>query len=321
MGGLPLVLDEVMVRSLVSRSDALEAARQAQLALAAGGVVTPEHIGLRLQDGEIHVKSAYLLGSPYVAFKVATGFPANVRSDRPVNDGFTMVLDAQCGALLAELHDHGWLTELRTGAAGALATNLLARADATTVAVLGAGTQAEHQLAALLGVRSVSTVWLYNRTRSRAEMLAARLRETYGLVVQVADSVAAAVVHADIVITTTASRAPLLHRDLLRPGMHITAMGSDFADKQELHVDVLAAADLVVADGVLTCARYGEVAHAVQTGTLALSDVVELSDVVGARHPGRTRADQITVVDQCGLGIYDAIMAELVMVRHNELCA
>jgi ornithine cyclodeaminase/alanine dehydrogenase-like protein (mu-crystallin family) len=311
----PLTFDEATIRSLVTRLDALAAVRQALTALADERVLMPDELALALDAGEVHVKGGHLLGSPYAAFKVATGFPGNAEHGRPVNDGFSMALDACTGALAATLYDGGWLTDLRTGAAGALAADLLARPDATRVAVLGAGAQARFQLEGLLDVRQVGSVAVWNRTRARADAFAASVEEELNLPVTVADDVRSAVADADIVVTTTASRTPLLSADWLAPGTHVTAMGSDFPDKRELAADVLAAAGVVVADRVDVCARVGEVHHGLTDGVLDRASVVELADLVTGRATGRTGPDQITVADQCGLGAYDAAMVQLVLDR------
>lgn len=311
----PLILDEATVRSLITRTDALAAVRRALTALAHEQVVMPDELALALDTGEVHVKGGHLLGSPYVSFKVATGFPGNDVLGMQINDGFSIVLDACTGAHVASLHDHGWLTELRTGAAGAVAADLLARPDATRVAILGAGSQARFQLAGLLDVRDIRSVHVWNRSQDRARGFAEAVHAELGLSVTVAPTVRDAVEFADIVITTTASREPLVHAEWLQPGAHVTAMGSDFPYKRELAADVMARADVVAADRVEVCSRVGELHHALADGALERSKVIELADLVAGRAVGRTDPAQITVVDQCGLGAYDAAMAELVLER------
>ena len=164
-----LTLEEAAIRALVSRPDAREAVRRSLVALSAGHAVLPDELAMRLPGGEIHVKGAYLDGHRRAAFKVASGFPGNARSGLAVADGFTVALDADTGTPVAFLIDHGWLTQLRTGAAGALAAELLARPDASCVAMIGAGGQAGYQLAALCDVREVRAVRVWNRTVQRAE--------------------------------------------------------------------------------------------------------------------------------------------------------
>ncbi len=313
----PVVLDEASVRALVGSGDARRAVSDALVALAKGRAVLPDELAMVVDGGELHVKGGYLLGSEHLSVKVASGFPGNARLGLPVNDGFSVVLDAATGALAAVLLDHGWLTELRTGAAGAVAADLLARPDATSVALIGAGAQAWFQLEALLEVRPVRTVRIWNRTVARAAALAQWLREDQGLDAAAVDTVWEAVREADIVVTTTASRQPLLDAEWLRAGTHVTAMGADFPDKQELSVDVLARADLVVADHVASCARVGELHHALDAGAIDITAVVELADLAAGTATGRTHRDDITVVDQCGLGVYDAALADLVLTRHQ----
>lgn len=316
-GGGPLLLSHDEVRSLIGVADARSAVAGALAALARSAAVLPDELAMVLPAGEVHVKGGHLLGSEFAAFKVACGFPGNGRLGLPSNDGFTLVLDARSGALSAMLLDNGWLTDLRTGAAGAVAAQHMSRPDSRAVALVGAGTQARFQLEALLEVREIASVAVWNRTPERARRLAEDLSTRHGLDCRVADTPQAAVRDADIVITTTASREPLLRHGWLRPGTHVTAVGSDFPDKQELHPDVLGGADLVVADDVAACSRVGELHHAIDAGTIEASRVVPLADIVAGFAAGRTGRDQITVADQCGLGVYDAAMAVLVVARHQ----
>lgn len=315
--GGPLLLDRPQVRSLVTTGDARRAVSEALTALADSKAVLPDELAMALPAGEVHVKGGHLLGSPHAAFKVACGFPDNAAAGLPVNDGFTLVLDAGTGSLLAALLDHGWLTDVRTGAAGAVAAEHLARPDARSVALIGAGAQARFQLEALLEVRLIESVAVWNRTPERAERLAADLGSQYGLACRAEATPQEAVRDAHIVVTTTASRRPLLRHAWLSPGTHVTAVGADFPDKQELHPDVLGDADVVVADDVATCSRVGELHHALEAGSIDRGRVVALADVVAGTAAGRTSRDQITVADQCGLGVYDAAMADLVLARHG----
>jgi ornithine cyclodeaminase len=275
-------------------------------------VLLPDELALVPPGGEIHIKGAFVVGAPWIVFKVATGFPDNEVHGLAINDGFSVVLDAQTGAPTAILRDRGWLTELRTAAAGALAAELLSRSDASRAAIIGAGAQASWQLRALRAVRPIREVRVYNRTTERAERFV-RNEEWSGLHLRVAETVEEAVAGADVIVTTTASRSPILEAAWVAPGTHITAMGSDFPSKQELGIGLLAAADRVVADAVAVCARVGELHHALVAGALAQDAAIELCDLVAGRSPGRTDPSQITIADLCGLGVYDAAVAQVVM--------
>jgi len=314
-----LILFERQVRNLVTLGEAREAVRGAFAALAEGRAVQPASLDLEAPGGvgEMHVKGSYLAGEPFFALKAASGFPNNRDRGFPVTGGLSMAFEADTGRLRALLFDNGWLTEVRTGAAGALAAELLSRPDVATVGMIGSGGQARYQLAALLEVRSPKQVLVWSPTVERANAYAAEMRTAHEVEVLVVGSVEEAVRDADLVVTATPATRPLVHAGWVRPGTHITAMGSDFAHKQELDVAVLAGAR-VVADQLANCLRSGEVHHAVGAGAISVDDVVELGDVVIGRIPGRVDERQITVADQCGLGIEDTAMANLVLRRALE---
>jgi ornithine cyclodeaminase len=222
--------------------------------------------------------------------KAATGFWGNPDLGLPLTNGLFLVFSAQTGILAAILFDNGYLTELRTGAAGALAAELLAPATIEQAAIVGAGGQARYQLEALLGVRRPQRIVV--ASRSGADRYAAEMRELHGVEVDVAADIETAVRGSQLVVTTTPSREPVVRADWVQPGTHITAMGSDFSEKQELETAVLALAD----------------------GSIALENVVALGAIVNGA-PGRTSASQITVADLCGVGVQDAAVAADVMRR------
>jgi ornithine cyclodeaminase/alanine dehydrogenase-like protein (mu-crystallin family) len=263
-------------------------------------------------NGEAHLKGAHIHGSAYWAVKAATGFWGNPDRGLPLTNGLFLVFSAETGILSAILFDNGYLTELRTGAAGALAADLLAPAEVEQAAIIGAGGQARYQLEALLGVRTPTRVVV--ASRSGADEYAAEMRALHGIDVSVAPDVETAVRASQLVVTTTPSREPVVNAEWVQPGTHITAMGSDFSEKQELETAVLARADIVAADHPPVTAANGEVHHALDDGSITLDDVVALGALV-AGATGRTGAKQITVADLCGVGVQDASVAAEVMRR------
>jgi ornithine cyclodeaminase len=293
--------------------DAIAAVREAFAAADQGSAVMPAPFALHLPaaDGELHVKGAYLAGSPVFAVKTATGFYRNARLGLPVSGGMTMVHDATTGTLQTLIADGGLLTELRTAAAGALAADLLARPDARAAAVIGTGGQARYQLQALLEVRRIEHVTAWGRRREAAERYQ-RDMAAAGVPVSLAASVPQAVEGAEVVITATSSTEPLLEAGWLARGAHVTAVGSDMPHKQELDPQVLAAADKYVPDSAEAAATSGELHHAIKAGLLDASSVYgELGALASGRLPGRTRDDELTVADLTGLGIQDAAVAAL----------
>jgi len=290
--------------------------RDAFVALARGEATLPGVIGFDVpaHRGEVHVKGAYLHGQPFYSIKEAAGFYANAEQGVPVGSGLVLVFDATTGLLAAVLFDNGYLTELRTGAAGALAADLLARRRVRKAAVVGAGSQARFQAEALMLVRRPESIAVFARTPARAAAYAREMEGRLGIPIAVAASAQSAVEGADIVITTTPSRAPIVRADWLAPGVHVTAVGSDGPEKQELEAAVLARADKVVVDRLDQCLHLGELHHAVRAGMLAAGDVwAELGEVAAGSKPGRESDDEITVADLTGVGIQDAAVANVVV--------
>ena len=308
-------LTEVEIRGLIGPVDALAAVREAFAAFAEGRATLPGVIGMEFHDhnGEVHIKGAYLHGTPYWSIKAATGFYDNPVLGLPMLGGLSLVFSATTGLLDTLLLDNGYLTELRTGAAGALAADLLAKREIEQALIVGAGGQARYQLEALLGIRQPRRVDVHARRREAAETYAAEMRERLGIEIGIAPDLREAVSAADLIVTATSSRAPLIEAAWLQPGVHITAMGSDFPGKQELAVEVLTRADLVAADHPPQGATQGEIHHAIAAGQLRLEEIVPLGAIATGRAPGRERDDQITVADLTGLGIQDAALANAVV--------
>ncbi len=316
------ILNEGEIRGVVTAADAVRVVEQAFAALAKGEARLPDPLHLDIPDaeGEVHLKGAHLAGAPYFVFKVASGFWRNPEKGLPTGSGLMLAFDGTTGFPAALLLDNGFLTEVRTGAAGAVAAKYLARRAPETVAVIGAGRQARHQLRALAVVRELRRARIWSRTRPRAESCAREMSAELGVEAEPASTVEAAVREADVVITVTPSREPLVRADWLAEGTHITAVGSDGPDKQELHVEVLARADRVVADRLSQCLRLGEIHHAVAAGVLREEDVAgELGDLVIGRIPGRTSPEQITVADLTGVGVQDAAIAAWALERAAAL--
>jgi ornithine cyclodeaminase len=310
------VLLEPDIRDLVGPSEAFRAVRDGFVKLIDGKVTLPGVINLDIPEhaGEVHVKGAYIHGAPYFSIKEASGFYRNPERGLPVGGGMITVFHAATGLPAALLLDNGYLTELRTGAAGALAAELLARPGAARVGIIGAGVQARYQLNALLKVRKPTIVRIYGRSAERARQCATEMATQHRLDVQAVATVQDAVRGAEIVITVTPARGPLVDAAWVEPGTHITAVGSDGPDKQELDFAVLAKADKVIADRLEQCLRLGEIHHAVATGVLRAEHIhAELGEVAAGLKPGRTNDREITVADLTGVGVQDAAVANIVM--------
>jgi ornithine cyclodeaminase len=311
-----LVFRERDVRAALDMPSLIDAMATAFDAYSSARAELPAVIHLDVPEarGEIHVKAGHLHGTRRYAVKVASGFYA---SDPPSIDGVVLVFDAANGALVAMLLDGGYLTDARTGAAGGLAARHLAPRRVGTVAVIGTGAQARHQLDALAYERAFEAVrvWGRNPEHVRGCVEDLRARGLPAGAIEAAATPEEAVREADLVVTCTASTEPLIRAEWLRPGVHLTAVGSDGPAKQELDPSVLARADRVVVDSRDQCARLGELHHAIEAGAIDAASTVELGDVAGGRRAGRTSDEQITVCDLTGVGVQDVAAAALVLER------
>ncbi|TBU87780.1 ectoine utilization protein EutC [Phytopseudomonas dryadis] len=309
-----LILNQADLRDCVGiDADSLAAVENAFRLLATAAVAMPPILRLDIPEhnGEVDVKTAYLPGVPRFAIKVSPGFFDNHRLGLPSLNGLMMLFSAQTGLADALLLDNGYLTAVRTAAAGAVAAKWLAREDAGVVAILGAGEQARLQLQALRLVREVREVRIWARDASKAVAMAAELIDARAV-----DSIDAALDGADIAITTTPSREPLIRPEHLRPGLHITAMGSDAEHKNEIAAAALAGVDTYVADRLSQTRVLGELHHAIEAGLVGAQDgFAELGQVIAGQRPGRTSAAQITLCDLTGTGAQDTAIASLAFER------
>jgi ornithine cyclodeaminase len=316
-----LILRELEIRKLLDPYACLQAMETAFAAYSAGQSQLPSiiHLDVPENQGEIHIKAGHVRGWPYYAVKIVSGFPGNPKLGLAANDGMVVVFDARTGAPAAFLLDNGFITDLRTGAAGAVAVKFLARKKVNAVAVIGTGVQARYQVGMLALVRRFAEVRIWGRDPDKARACADDLgkrREIGACHFAVAESVQECVKGADIVITVTASREPLLREPWLKPGVTVIAVGSDGPDKWELDVALLARADKILADSLPQCLRLGEIHHAVELGAISQDKVyAELGEVIAGRKFGRESEDEIIVCDLTGIGIQDVAAAALCMER------
>ncbi|HTS57190.1 MAG TPA: hypothetical protein VMH03_06565 [Terriglobales bacterium] len=314
-----LILREPEIRALLDPRGCLQAVEAAFSAYARGQAELPAVINLEVPEhrGEVHVKAGYLHTGPYYAVKIASGFLDNTQLGLPTSDGMVLVFDAVTGAVAALLLDNGYITDLRTGMAGAVAAKHLARATVETVAVVGSGAQARYQIRSLALVRRLREVRVWGRNQEKAAACIEDLsRPATELRFVLASSVREAVKGADVVITVTAAREPLVQAEWIATGALIIAVGSDGPDKQELAVEVLARANRIVADSLPQCLRLGEIHHAVEKGAISKEKVTaELGQITAGLKPGRTSDDEIIVCDLTGVGVQDIAAASLVLER------
>lgn len=282
--------------------------------LAVKDVIMPPimRVDVKESNGEVDVKTAYIPGKDMFALKVSSGFFNNYKLGLPSANGLMMLISTVTGEPKALLLDNGYLTEVRTAAAGAIAAKHMAKKDVQTVGIIGTGAQARYQLKALNLVRDFEKVLVYGRSLENAKQLQADMEDILDADIQIAEDVETVVRNSDIVVTTTPVTEPLIKADWLHPGLHITAMGSDAEEKQELEADVLKKADRFVCDTKAQCARLGELHHSIDQGFISEdASVIELGEVTSGKTEGRLSDEEITVCDLTGTGVQDTAIALL----------
>ena len=244
-----------------------------------------------------------------------------VRQDVTVGSTLTVLLyNLSTGALDAILEGSA-LGQIRTGAASGVAAKYMARLDSRVVTLFGAGFQAESQIEALSRVLpKLERVNLVSRSTTRAQQFCEAMMRSTGLRVVVTSDVERAVSEADVITTATGAHRPLFSGSWLRPGVHVNAIGSNFAEKQELDATAVRRASRIVVDDMAVAKmESGDLIAADAEGALDWSAVRPLSDVVGGLAPGRTTAEEITLFESQGIGLEDLAAACHVLTRAREL--
>ena len=294
--------------------DVVAAMERAFAAHASGAARLPPVGEIRFAEppGEVHIKSGHILGDDLFVVKVATGFYENAAHGLPSSSGLMAVFDARTGQPRAILLDGGSLTDIRTAAAGAVAAKYLAPQTVTGIGILGSGIQARLQAQYLMQVTACRRLAVWAR-RPEGAAACARDLAALGFEVTVAASPHDVAAMSDLIVTTTASEAPLLNAADVRPGTHVTAIGADSDGKQELAVDIFAKAGLVVTDSLAQARVRGDISHALKAGTVAETRIFQLGDIVTGAAVERSSETQITIADLTGVAVQDIEIAKAVL--------
>lgn len=314
------ILTEAQLRDVVALDrETVDVIENGFRALAGGGVVMPPVLSMAIEEahGEVDVKTAYVPGFDGFALKVSPGFFDNPKIGLPSLNGLMILLSATTGLVQAVFLDNGYLTDIRTAAAGAVAARHLAPEDVAVAGVLGTGVQARLQMQALHLERPFDRCLVWGRDPQRAAACAADIAAATGASAEVMTEIAPLVKQSQLVVTTTPATEPLITADMLHGGLHITAMGSDQGGKTEIAPEALAAADLYVCDRVSQCALMGELRGARAAGLMA-GDPPELGAVIAGQAPGRSDPRQVTICDLTGTGVQDTAIASHVAERLGD---
>jgi len=302
------------IQKVLPSLDLMPAIEEGFKAYSEGRAVIPPIGELILDKGEVHIKYGFIRGEEFYVIKIASGFYGNPAIGLPSGNGCMLLFKQETGEMAAILLDEGLLTNVRTAVAGAVAAKYCAPKDVKRIGIVGAGTQARLQLEWLAKVTPCRDVLAWGLNASEVKKYK-RDMEPLGFTVETTLDASAVLKACNLVVTATPSKTPLLRAEDLRPGTHITAVGSDTPDKQELDSAILAKADLVVADSISQCRLRGEIHKALESGHIQESRCVELGAVIAGRAKGRTSESQITVVDLTGVAVQDIEIASAVFNR------
>ncbi|MDD3941320.1 MAG: ornithine cyclodeaminase family protein, partial [Sphaerochaetaceae bacterium] len=279
--------------------------------LAAGKATVPPIMMLPVpeKNGEVDIKSAFIKGLPSMAIKIASGFFQNPDIGLPSQSGQMLVVSAETGFLEAVLLDNGFLTQVRTAAAGAIAAKYLAPDGVDTVGVFGCGVQARYQMEALMLVKPYKRLLMYSiDTDERKQAFVKDMQQKLGIEVKSMGSAGAMVAECGIVVTTTPSRKGYFEPEWVHSGLHITSMGSDAEDKQELKGGVFAKADLIACDLRAQSFRLGELRGAKEEGFVTdKTPVKEIGEIIRTGKSARKDKKQVTICDLTGVGVQDTM--------------
>lgn len=307
-----LSLNRDDIQSAFNMAAATDAIRDAYIAQAQSRVQAPDvtYLGFPTSNGDCHVKSGHIEGSEGFVIKIATGFYDNPAKGLPSSNGMNVVFSAETGETLALLKDEGWLTDIRTGIGGALATEALARPGFSKVLIVGAGLQCLFQARALVHLMAGTDldIAIWARDSAKAQSAVDTL-QAEKIAARAVEDLRAATSDADVILTTTPSRSALVRADWVSPGTHITAIGADTEGKQELDPTLVANADLLVCDLAKQSLDHGEFQSAHAAGQINAADVVVLGDVLAGVHHGRSSDNDITIADLTGIAAQDAAVS------------
>lgn len=315
-----IILSQEEVKRCLPMSEAIRAVKGAYIAFAQGRVKMPSvmHLDVSQYNGEVDIKSGYIEDFELIGTKIASGFYDNHKLGLPSGIAVIILLDLKTSMPLA-IMDGTYVTAYRTGAAGAVAAQVLAKKQSEVVGVIGSGTQARMQVLALREIFPLKEIKVWGRHTEGRDLYAQEMTEQLRIKVTPEDNIEDAVSEVDIIVTTTPSKKALVMSDWIKEGVHINAIGADAPGKQELDPFIIKRADKVVVDSLAQCKVIGEIQHALVKGLIAENDVyAEIGQILTGEKMGRESDEEITLFDSTGLSAQDIAAANIVFKQAKE---
>lgn len=266
--------------------------------------------------GDVHIKYGYIKNDDFYVIKIASGFYENSKLGLPSSQGMVLLFNQKTGQPVAVLLDESYLTDIRTAAADAVAAKYFAPKKIEAIGIIGTGIQAKLQLQYLQKTNPCKNVWAWGRTTENVRKFKEELKGDFDI--QIAASPTEVAQNCNLIVTTTPSESVLLKKEDIQPGTHITAIGSDTSDKQELDGMILQKAAIVIADSIPQSKTRGEIYHAISQGLISEDKVVELGTAIQNVNLQRTNDEQITVVDLTGVAVQDIMITTAVYQQYKS---
>jgi ornithine cyclodeaminase len=306
------IINRSDILSIVKEIDLVDAMEKAFIKYSRGEAVVPPVGELVFTDppGDTHIKYGYIKGDDYYCIKIASGFYNNPSRGLSSSQGMMLLFNQKTGEAVSVLLDDGELTNLRTAAAGALAAKYFAPETIDAIGIIGAGIQGSLQLEQLKNIVSCRKVFLWDINPQNAAKMQNRMDGIFDI--HLLNSPSEVAQRSDLIITATPSESPLIGINDVKPGTHITALGSDTAGKQELSSELMEKADLVIADSIEQSKTRGEIYRARKAGYLGKKKITELGTAIEDKTLRRSNSKQISIVDLTGVAVQDIMIATAV---------
>ncbi|WP_020593859.1 ornithine cyclodeaminase family protein [Kiloniella laminariae] len=307
------IIERYQIEQALDLPGIYHALKQGFIDFSAGLVTVPPvgHLGFDNPPGDCHIKYGWIKGDPHFVIKISSGFYDNPKQGLPSSTGMILVFSATTGVPVALLNDEGLLTDIRTALAGVLATETMSRPDSRIAGIVGTGIQAHLLINYLARLSRFDRFVVWGRNREKLARCVDNL-QAKGLDVVAEPELEQLCADVDSILTVTPSEIPLLKRGWIKPGTHITAIGADAEGKQELDVEILAAAERVVADSRSQGCHHGEISHAYKAGILTENNILELGELLNSEKSFVRNPEAISVVDLTGVAVQDIVIAKSV---------